>query len=124
MRLFTTEEANSLIPMLRPKLEQLSRCFGEVRAFREASRSASASAAGGGGAEGGAVYVRILMEFGAITSEITNLGIQIKDPQKGLIDFPSMKGEKIVLLCWMLGEPDSIEWWHELDAGFAGRQKL
>jgi hypothetical protein len=74
--------------------------------------------------EGGAIYVKTLMEFGALTSEITELGIQIKDPEKGLIDFPSVRGEKIVLLCWMLGEPDSIGWWHEMDAGFAGRQKL
>jgi hypothetical protein len=85
---------------------------------------ASASSVGGGGVEGGSVYVKTLIEFGRITSEITDLGVQIKDPEKGLIDFPSMKGERIVLLCWMLGENDSIDWWHEVDAGFAGRQRL
>lgn len=124
MKLFTVEEANGLITILRPKLEELRECFSEVRAFREFSRMASASAIGGGGVEGGSVYVNTLIEFGQITSEITDLGVQIKDPEKGLIDFPSMKGGRIVLLCWMLGEDDWIEWWHEMDAGFAGRQRL
>jgi len=124
MRLFTLEEANSLLPLIRPRLEELRRCFSEVRSFREFSQMASASAIGGGGVEGGSVYVNTLIEFGRITSEITDLGVQIKDPEKGLIDFPSTKGERIVLLCWMLGEDDSIEWWHEMEAGFAGRQRL
>jgi hypothetical protein len=124
MRLFTLEEANSLIPLIRPRLEELRSCFSDVRSFREFSRMASASSVGGGGVEGGSVYVKTLIEFGRITSEITDLGVQIKDPEKGLIDFPSMKGERVVLLCWMLGEDDSIDWWHEVDAGFAGRQRL
>ena len=124
MRLFTVEEANSLIPLLRPRLEQLRRCITEVRAFRQVSRSAAESAIGGGGAAGATRYVMTLMEFGSINSEITELGVQVKDPERGLIDFPSMKGDRIVLLCWMLGEDDSIEWWHEIEAGFAGRKPL
>lgn len=124
MRLFTVEEANSLIPMLRPRLEELRACLAEVRAFNPQSRVAAASAIGGGGVAGGSFYVGRLMEFGSITSEITDLGVQVKDPERGLIDFPSMKGDRIVLLCWMLGEDDRIEWWHEMEAGFAGRQRL
>jgi hypothetical protein len=124
MKLFTVEEANALVPMLRPKLEKLRINFSDIRAFRENSKAAATSAVGGGGVMGATSYVNTLMEFGALTSEITDLGVQIKDPQKGLIDFPSMRGGRIVLLCWMLGEIERIEWWHEMESGFAGRQPL
>jgi hypothetical protein len=52
------------------------------------------------------------------------IGIQIKDYGRGLIDFPSMKNGKVILLCWQLGEGDEVSWWHEVEAGFAGRQPL
>ena len=51
-------------------------------------------------------------------------GVQLKDHRLGLIDFPTMRGGHLVLLCWKLGEPETIEFWHEVDAGFAGRQPL
>jgi hypothetical protein len=73
---------------------------------------------------GGAVYVETLYEIGKIIAEITDEGIQLKDHTRGLIDFPSMRESRIVLLCWQLGEPEEIEWWHETEAGFAGRQRL
>jgi hypothetical protein len=58
------------------------------------------------------------------TGELDALGIQLKDYMRGLIDFPSLRDGRIVLLCWYLGEGDRIEWWHDLEAGFAGRQSL
>jgi hypothetical protein len=55
--------------------------------------------------------------------ELYELGVELKDYDKGLIDFPSrMKGRE-VYLCWRLGEPE-VTYWHELEAGFAGRQKI
>jgi hypothetical protein len=41
-----------------------------------------------------------------------------------LIDFPAMRDGRVVLLCWQLGEGEKIEWWHEVEEGFAGRQPL
>jgi len=49
--------------------------------------------------------------------------IQLKDIDRGLIDFPSFLGGKEVFLCWELGE-DDVEFWHELDTGYAGRERL
>ena len=74
--------------------------------------------------EGGSGYVRSLYEIGKITTEINEAGVQLKDYTRGLIDFPAQRGGRIVLLCWQLGEGDEIEWWHDTDAGFAGRQPL
>ena len=55
--------------------------------------------------------------------ELADLGIQLKDPRLGLVDFPSEVGGRPVLLCWRLGEPE-VQYWHEMDAGYAGRQPL
>jgi hypothetical protein len=55
--------------------------------------------------------------------ELQSLGIELKDYFTGLVDFPCWKDDREVYLCWRLGEPE-VAYWHELDAGFAGRQKL
>jgi hypothetical protein len=55
--------------------------------------------------------------------EIDSIGVQVKDLDKGLLDFPYQAGEQIVLLCWQLGEA-KIDYWHTVEAGFEGRQPL
>jgi hypothetical protein len=55
--------------------------------------------------------------------ELRQLGVELKSAPEGLIDFPSMMDGRIVYLCWKHGEPE-VMYWHELDAGFAGRQPL
>jgi hypothetical protein len=55
--------------------------------------------------------------------EIDSIGVQVKDLDKGLLDFPYQAGEQIVLLCWQLGEA-KIDYWHTVEAGFQGRQPL
>lgn len=125
MKLFTVEEANALVPSIRPRLERIRGLYSRIGELRELARAAAGSAdSGGGGMPGGSGYVRLLYEVGKLTTEISETGVQLKDYSRGLIDFPSMKGERVILLCWELGEGDRIEWWHEVDAGFAGRQPL
>jgi hypothetical protein len=124
MRLFTIDEANSMLPELRIKLSRMQKLYADVGEKREEARAAAMSAQFGGGMEGGADYVRDLYEIGKITTEIHDAGVQLKDYTKGLIDFPCQRGDRIVLLCWQLDDGDEIEWWHDTDAGFAGRQPL
>lgn len=124
MKLFTIEEANAMLPNLRRKLTRIQKLYAEIGGLREQARAAAAASEFGGGMEGGAGYVRSLYEVGKITTEINEAGIQLKDYTRGLIDFPSRRGDRIVLLCWQLGEGDEIEWWHDTEAGFAGRQPL
>ena len=57
-------------------------------------------------------------------SEIDEFGIQLKDYDRGLIDFPAMRDGRIVLLCWQIEDGDKILWWHDIETGFAGRQPL
>jgi hypothetical protein len=124
MKLFTIDEANAMLPELRTKLERIQKLYAGISEMREQARAAAAASEFGGGMEGGSGYVHTLYEIGKITTEINELGVQLKDYTRGLIDFPMMRGDRIVLLCWQLGEGDQIEWWHDTDAGFAGRQPL
>ena len=56
-------------------------------------------------------------------SELTLIGVDVKDPATGLLDFPSIRNGERVLLCWRAGEP-AVEWWHGLTDGFAGRRRI
>lgn len=56
-------------------------------------------------------------------AQLERWGIELKDPEKGLIDFYHERADEVVYLCYMLGEGD-IQYWHRIDAGFAGRQLL
>lgn len=125
MKLFTIEEANETLTVVRPILEKIKARHATISALRDsATAAANAAEQGGGGMESGSVYVQSLYELGKLTLEIDSLGVQLKDYARGLIDFPSWRDGRVVLLCWQLGEGDEIEWWHDVEAGFAGRQPL
>lgn len=64
-------------------------------------------------------------EVASAVQELQDLGVQVKDIDRGLVDFPARHPESgdPVLLCWELGEPE-VEHWHDLEAGFAGRKRL
>lgn len=125
MKLFTLDEANQLLPTVQEILIKIKMLYARLSLSRDSAKQAAiASEHGGGGMKGGTKYVNTLYEIGKLTLELDNLGIQLKDYTRGLIDFPSMRNGQIVLLCWQLGEGDEILWWHDLEAGFAGRQRL
>lgn len=124
MKLFTLTEANELLPDVSANLKTIQKLYARIDTFRDAARLAAVASEFGGGMRGGSDYVQALYEIGKITTELHELGIQLKDYSRGLIDFPCLRDGRIVLLCWQLGEDETIEWWHELEAGFAGRQPL
>ena len=124
MKTFTLEEANALLPSVRARLERIQKLYARLGEFRESAKAAASASEFGGGMEGGPAYVKALYEVGKMTTDLHELGVQLKDYSRGLIDFPCMREDRVVLLCWQLGEGDEIEWWHEVEAGFAGRQPL
>ncbi|HEV8593434.1 MAG TPA: DUF2203 domain-containing protein [Pyrinomonadaceae bacterium] len=124
MRTFTVDEANELIPSVRKRLEIIQRLYSRLDSYRESAKAAASASEFGGGMEGGSQYVKSLYEIGKHTTDLHEMGVQLKDYSRGLIDFPSMRDGRVVLLCWQLGEPEQIEWWHEVEAGFAGRKPL
>ncbi|HEX8288611.1 MAG TPA: DUF2203 domain-containing protein [Pyrinomonadaceae bacterium] len=124
MKIFTVEEANELLPFIEPKLRAIQSNYAKIAGLRDSARIAAGASEFGGGMPGGSEYVETLYQIGKLTTELHELGVQLKDYSRGLIDFPSLREGRVVLLCWQLGEGDRIEWWHELESGFAGRQTL
>lgn len=125
MKLFSIEEANALLPTARCIAEAIRREHRRLLSLQPAARhAAEAAELGGGGMPNGTAYVTALTKLNQSLSELETLGIQLKDYARGLIDFPSFRDGRVVLLCWQLGEGDAVEWWHEMEAGFAGRQPL
>lgn len=125
MKLFTVDEANAMLPTVRRVVGFIRDAHAKVTASREAARvAAEAAQHGGGGMSGGPQYVRALTALAGRVGQLEKLGVQLKDYERGLVDFPSLRDGRLVLLCWQWGEGDRIEWWHEPEAGFAGRQPL
>jgi len=119
---YTREEARALLPQLRQWLERLV----ELREQQQKLDERLAGLLAPGCDLGGSLvnsWVRTLAEMQSIIVEFFNREIQIKDIERGLIDFPAIIGDKEVFLCWEKDEED-IEFWHDLDAGYAGREPL
>ena len=122
-RTFTLSEARSLIPRLRKLLARISREREALMRLRTELDRARAKAEFGGGSPFGSTYLIHLIAFSEAVQEVELLGVHVKDFRTGLVDFPHERDGRIVYLCWRPDE-DEIGWWHEVDAGFAGRQPL
>jgi hypothetical protein len=125
MKMFTVEEANALLPAVRKITLKIQRAHKKLFSYRDAAKLAAAGAEhGGGGLADGLRYAEILTELSTQTGALETLGVQLKDFERGLVDFPSLRDGRVVLLCWQIGDGDRVEWWHDVDAGFAGRTPL
>lgn len=125
MKIFTVQEANALLPDVRVIVGKIQRAHRKVSQYRDEAKQASEAAErGGGGMAEGVAYAVALTALTTEISELEALGVQLKDFERGLVDFPSLRDGRVVLLCWQLGEGDELEWWHDIDAGFAGRTPL
>lgn len=119
---YTRDEARALLPQVRLWLEQLNTT--RQRLLKADKRIAQILAAGddvGGDLTNN--QVKALAEIKALLREFEKREIQIKDLERGLIDFPAIIGGKEVFYCWETDDED-IEFWHDLDSGYAGREKL
>ena len=125
MKLFTVEEANALLPSVREILRKIQHSRRRLARYRtQAKLAAEGAEQGGGGMQNGVLYAALLTGFTDEMVEIESLGVQLKDFERGLVDFPSLRDGRVVLLCWQLGEGDELEWWHDMESGFAGRTPL
>jgi hypothetical protein len=128
-RLFTLAEANALLPKLRELLPQMQQTKGALDALREELAGMVRTASGNGGLAGASVALKqeeaqkLVDGLNALLEEVQGLGCEVKGVDEGLIDFRSERDGRLVYLCWKLGE-ERIGYWHELEAGFAGRQPL
>ncbi len=119
---YTREEARELLPQIRQWLQQLNALRGDVDRYDKRLNSITSQGQDAGG-DTVNNWIRALAELQAVLVEFQKREIQIKDLERGLIDFPALIGGNEVFLCWEQDEAD-IEFWHDLDAGYAGRERL
>jgi hypothetical protein len=123
-RYFTVEEANALLPTLRPYVERLLAAWQRLSADQERVVGIldSKPHVDLGGAPLSAAAADIIRAQDAMLA-IQSFGVDLKDPASGLLDFPTLRNGVEVYLCWRYGEP-RIGFWHSIEGGFAGRQPL
>ena len=131
-RLFTVKEANQRLPLVRAIVRDIVDLFRDVQQRRE--RLVNVKQLRGQGTSSSRFHSEEMDQveeeiqkdedkLAEFVRELHELGVEFKDPVLGLVDFPAQMDDRVVHLCWKLDEPE-VQFWHELDAGFSGRQLL
>jgi hypothetical protein len=121
-RHYTLDEARALLPRIRQWLSRLDLLAEQLRSAERTIDSITATGADAGGSTVNQ-RLRLMADIKAVVREFEDREIQLKDIERGLIDFPSLRDGREVFLCWEKAEED-IEHWHDLDEGYSGRQGL
>lgn len=126
-KLFTVNEANELLPALRPLVEQI---LENIRRLKNASETVIRREQLDPERPDlmerlrqDADIARLISELQGFVDQINSHGCVCKGIEQGLIDFPCVLGSEVVFLCWQLGEPQ-VGYWHRIEDGFAGRKPL
>jgi hypothetical protein len=120
---YTIKEANETLTIIRPMLKEMMEIGMKIREHQPELWDLVQKSAGNGG---NSTLSKLLADFDRldfILHKIQDMGIEVKDLTIGLIDFVAMHEGREVYLCWKYGE-DSIQFWHEIEAGFQGRQLI
>lgn len=122
-RHFTVEEANALLGRIEPVLRSLREARDRLT-DAEAHEALAGAAPTNGGGDPGRDVGEAFLEVRRMLLALQELGIVVRDIERGLIDFPAIHEGREVYLCWQLDEPPRIAFWHDLEAGYGGRQPL
>lgn len=120
---YTLDEARALLPTLREIFTAIHKHKAALESAEETSSRELKRTGGDVGGKSVHQLVRSMTGLQECVAQIVQKGIQVKDLDRGLIDFPSMRDGHEVFLCWEL-EEDDIEFWHDIEAGYAGRERL
>jgi hypothetical protein len=104
-------------------LTEIGQEWGRIRELNPEIQKARDAASLDGFSKFGVEYVERISHFMSLIQQIKELGVHLKDAEKGLCDFPYIKHGRVVYLCWQLGE-DRIQYWHDVETGFTGREPL
>lgn len=111
------------MPRLRSLLAGIAAEWSHVRELNPKVQKARDNASSNGYSEAGVEYVGAISHLVFLINEIKDLGVLLKDADKGLCDFPYLRHGRLVYLCWHLGE-ERIGYWHDVETGFSGREPL
>lgn len=124
---FTVEDANRTLPLIRRIVSDAVRDYWrwqeKVREYEEVAANRTPGNASDDAERLERETQQLARDIDGYIAEIRQLGVEMKGIDTGLVDFPSEVDGRPVLLCWQLGE-ESVQYWHEEDAGFAGRQPV
>jgi hypothetical protein len=120
---FTLQQANEALEIIRPLMDEVQDIRQKILANQPEAWPAIEKSAGNGGNRALSNMVVDFEKVDKLVHRILETGAQIKDINIGLLDFSAIKDGREVYLCWQYGEGD-IAFWHEVDAGFAGRQPI
>lgn len=131
-RLFKPEQADEMLPLVQRIVQDIVEQYPKLRTRvverEKLNRPAAPAVAVGVKREGvlaqleGEIEV-LARKIDTFVEELRSLGVELKDYERGLVDFPCQLGGRTAYLCWKLGEP-SVQFWHDLDSGFTGRKPL
>ena len=121
-RHYTLEEANAALPWVAETLVRL-RAAREGLSDEEAREALAEAGPQNGGGDPGRVVSEAFLELRAALVRLQEAEVVLRDLDRGLVDFPAVRDGREVYLCWLEGE-DAIGHWHDLEAGFAGREPL
>lgn len=121
-RFYTVREAGALLPEVAELLAAM-RTARDVLVDRQLLRALAEGAPQNGGGAAGRRWGEAFLRFAAAAARLRALDVTLRDLDRGLIDFRGRVAGREVCLCWLDGEP-GLEWWHEVDAGFAGRRRI
>ncbi len=122
-KFFTVEEANALLPRIRALIEDIFGVRQQAMTMRPDILPVLEKAANNGGSHKTGELFEIFKDFETLIAELQGLGCELKGLEQGLVDFPAIINGRQVYLCWQYNEP-KVAFWHDIDAGFAGRQPL
>jgi hypothetical protein len=127
-RTFTPSEANSALDQVRPLAERMVEVRARLTELEDEQREVVQIVAGNGSSEAVGEartpeFARLAAEFQRCFDALADLGVEVRDVDTGLLDFPSLREGETVLLCWQPGEP-AVAWWHGVEDGFAGRRPI
>ena len=122
-RYFTLHEANETLKLIRPLMEEVQTIRLKILRNQPEAWPAIQKSAGNGGNRVLSNLVQEFEKFDELIHRIQATDVLIKDINLGLLDFPAFKDGREVYLCWQYGEGD-IAFWHEVEAGYAGRQPI
>lgn len=122
-KFFSVEEANAYIPQLLidiPRIQILMKSLTDE--YLDVDKARKKVQLNGGSMQG-ADYLNCVLKINYLTDELESKGCVLKGIEHGLVDFPSLRDGKEVYLCWKNPE-QQIEYWHDIQSGFTGRQRI
>ncbi|MBV9787028.1 MAG: DUF2203 domain-containing protein [Chloroflexi bacterium] len=121
--LYSVSEANALLPYIRTLVASMLEAREAILSLQPELWSVIQAAVFNGGSKSASDVTQYILTIQDAIRKLQSLNIIVKDVNTGLIDFPAERDGQLIYLCWLYDEP-SVQFWHDVDSGFAGRQRI